>query len=615
MDETTYEYRDEQGALLYQVVRRPGKQFFQRGPDEQGGWVYNLDGVPRVLYRLPELLSSTEPILWVEGEKDVETLHAYGFCATTCAMGADGWRPEYAEYFRGRCVYALRDNDAPGLKLRERMERDTVPVARAVHRVELPGLAEGEDVTDWFGKTHGGETWPWKNLQAHISGCPRCQARLQEFLTILNETGKVPVSPKPPMPVEFAAAPERRTAGVQLGLPTDLGLPTFPEVAFVGPLEMWRGILRRYTNAPDPFLWMSLMAPWGLALCRRVYVAAPRVLYPGNFYLLLSETARARKSTALWIGSELLKALGVPHLFVRGLGSVEGLYQRMAKAPGTPVLLYVDEFRALLSVAQRKVTENIFPRLNTLWDCPDEDEITKVETVRVTEPTVILVAATPLQYIEDRLSEEHFVGGVLNRYLVLVGFRQKAEAWPPPLNRSVIEPVAERLKPLLDRLPVAGREMVPDPEARELYQDWFDALERRLDTMGDLLESLLSRLPQHVHKVALGYATLLGEERLTLAAYRPALAVAEYVECVATQLFSHVGLTARARLEARVLESIGRGKSTAKAIKNYLGGRVSMDDVNRALDALAVGGSVVRDARKTTKGRPYHVYSLAEEEG
>src|SRR5579872_2504814 len=56
--EAIYDYRDERGEVLFQVVRGPGKRFRQRRPDGCGGWLWNLSGVRRVLYRLPELTAS-----------------------------------------------------------------------------------------------------------------------------------------------------------------------------------------------------------------------------------------------------------------------------------------------------------------------------------------------------------------------------------------------------------------------------------------------------------------------------------------------------------------------------------------------------------------------------
>src|SRR5436189_130430 len=50
----TYDYTDERGTLLYQNVRYEPKDFRMRRPDGTG-WTWNVKGVRRVLYRLPDL--------------------------------------------------------------------------------------------------------------------------------------------------------------------------------------------------------------------------------------------------------------------------------------------------------------------------------------------------------------------------------------------------------------------------------------------------------------------------------------------------------------------------------------------------------------------------------
>src|SRR5438128_3829137 len=50
-----YDYRDERGNLISQNVRFEPKDFRQRRPDGCGGWIWNMDDVRRVPYRLPEL--------------------------------------------------------------------------------------------------------------------------------------------------------------------------------------------------------------------------------------------------------------------------------------------------------------------------------------------------------------------------------------------------------------------------------------------------------------------------------------------------------------------------------------------------------------------------------
>lgn len=51
----TYDYTDEEGRLLFQVVRFYPKDFRQRRPVAGGEWEWSLRDTPRVLYRLPEV--------------------------------------------------------------------------------------------------------------------------------------------------------------------------------------------------------------------------------------------------------------------------------------------------------------------------------------------------------------------------------------------------------------------------------------------------------------------------------------------------------------------------------------------------------------------------------
>ena len=146
---TTYPYRDEAGALLFEVLRYSPKSFRQRRPDGRGGWVWNLDGVRRVPYRLPELVDAVRDgrtIFLVEGEKDADALVKLGEAATTFPGGAGKWRPEYAAYFAGAAeVVVVADADEPGRK----HARTVFDGLRAVvEHVVLAEPAAGKDASD-----------------------------------------------------------------------------------------------------------------------------------------------------------------------------------------------------------------------------------------------------------------------------------------------------------------------------------------------------------------------------------------------------------------------------------------------------------------------------------
>lgn len=149
----TYDYTDAAGHLLFQVVRFEPKDFRQRRPDGKGGWIWNLSGVQRVLYRLPlvlEAVSAGHTIYVVEGEKDVQALEALGFTATCSPMGAGNWLGDYKEALRGARVVLIPDNDEAGQNHINAIANALHHVAKVIRIVQLPGLPAKGDVSDWI---------------------------------------------------------------------------------------------------------------------------------------------------------------------------------------------------------------------------------------------------------------------------------------------------------------------------------------------------------------------------------------------------------------------------------------------------------------------------------
>lgn len=159
----TYDYKDESGALLFQAVRQrlsdpakfpnePKKRFRQRAPDGKGGWIWSLQGVRRVLYRLPELLASIPgATVWiVEGEKDVDRLRSLGLTATCNPMGAGKWVDEFSDFLAGHDCVVIEDNDDPGRTHAQEVCQSLFGKARSLRKLALPNLPDHGDVSDWL---------------------------------------------------------------------------------------------------------------------------------------------------------------------------------------------------------------------------------------------------------------------------------------------------------------------------------------------------------------------------------------------------------------------------------------------------------------------------------
>lgn len=209
-----YDYRDEHGELLFQAVRwrteGGGKTFSQRHPnpnfdasrprgEDNPEWIRGLDGVRRVLYKLPDVLSNLakkpgRPVFVLEGEKDVETAWALGLTATCNPMGAGKWLPAYSKLLAGQNVIVIPDEDHSeskrdvGLRHAEAVCLSLYGVAESVKLMRVPAV-EGRvdwDFTDWVDSV-GGLT-----------------ARQQTLGLIVRETNALSYW-HPPLPADNAA--------------------------------------------------------------------------------------------------------------------------------------------------------------------------------------------------------------------------------------------------------------------------------------------------------------------------------------------------------------------------------------------------------------------------
>lgn len=174
----TYDYTDADGRLIHQTVRFEPKSFRQRRPANEGStagrakakrdkdgnwWLWTLNGIDPVLYRLPEIRQRTEETIYiVEGEKDADNLaEAFGLLATTNPMGAAKWRKSYTNQLKGRRVVLIPDVDKPrsdgsnpGREHVQTVARALTEAASDVRIVELPplGLTPKWDISDWIAR-------------------------------------------------------------------------------------------------------------------------------------------------------------------------------------------------------------------------------------------------------------------------------------------------------------------------------------------------------------------------------------------------------------------------------------------------------------------------------
>lgn len=251
---TTYDYTDITGSqLLFQVVRLSGKRFRQRRPGPEGGWFWNIEGVPRVIYKWPriaEAVTKGETVYITEGEKDALTLELWNLPATTNAMGAGKWKPEHTEALLGAPqVVILPDNDGPGIA-HSKAILDSLTKAQVPARI-APPFPGAKDVTDWV--IRGGTL---DTLLAHVA--PPAADRIYRTLTELLADPKL-LEP-PPIVIPRLAWEGRVTL---LAAREKVGKSTLMGQAAAALARAPQSILGDDILEPMNTLWLGLDEPVG----------------------------------------------------------------------------------------------------------------------------------------------------------------------------------------------------------------------------------------------------------------------------------------------------------------------------------------------------------------
>jgi len=194
----TYDYVDSFGALLYQTVRYHPKDFRQRQPDGNSGWIWNMKGVDRVLYRLPEINQSDAErfIFVVEGEKSVDYLNECDLCATTTVGGAEKAHFTDLSPLHGRHAVVIPDADAKGRNHAQQIAKLLHGKAASIRVVDLPDRSAHQGADDWL--TAGNEA---EDLVLMADGAPEW-----EPATTANESESVPAQQQTNQPGPDEAA-------------------------------------------------------------------------------------------------------------------------------------------------------------------------------------------------------------------------------------------------------------------------------------------------------------------------------------------------------------------------------------------------------------------------
>jgi hypothetical protein len=595
----TYDYGDEQGVLLFQTVRYCPKDFKQRRPDGRGGWIWDLNGAPRLLYRLPELLAadSSQTVFIPEGEKDVDNLRGLGLVATTNPLGAGRWRWEFNEALRGRPVVILPDNDEPGLLHAEGVARNLLPVAAGVKVVALPGLPDGGDVSDWLAAGGSAEeltrlaasTLPWQDRGA----------------------GAAPAGTAPPLPAE----------------------PPWPDPL---PQEAFHGLAGEIVRAIEPAseadpaaLLFQALVGFGNVIGRTAYfLAEADKHYLNEFLVLIGKTSKGRKGSSWGHVGRLLAAVEGDWARARvqtGASSGEGLiwavrdpttkrekvrergqparYEDVEGDPGVSdkrLLDFEPEFVNVLKQAER-LGNNLSATLRQAWDGRDLlQTLSKNNPARATGAHISLIGHITIEELRRYMTTTEMANGSGNRPLWACVERSKILPDGGTVDARELGRLQSRLAEALAFAKGCG-EMRRDGDAREVWHSVYAELS---EGRPGLTGAMLARGEAHAMRLACLYALLDLSAEVRAEHLLAALALWEYVEQSVRHVFGDALGDPVADELLRLLRAAPEGL-TRLEMTNAFGRNLTADRIGRALSLLMQHRLAYPEKRQTGgPGRP-----------
>ena len=589
-----YDYTDEQGALLSQEVRYEPKAFRLRRPDGKGGHIWNLEGVRRVLFGLPEI--QRQAVVYIpEGAKDALSLRGLGLAATCNATGAGSWRDEYTRQLVAagvQNVVILPDNDDPGRAHADTVARSCHAAGLRVKVVALPDLPSKGDVTDWLAANHTKneliELVKATPLYAPQAAVPPASANGNQATVV--ESGQPRSADSGPITADW---------------PSPLG-----EAAYYGVLGEIVRTLEPQTEADPVAVLMSLLTMFGNAVGRGPHFCAGRDTHYLNLFVgIVGQTAKGRKGMSHGEALAVLRDVAPEWSEsnnTSGLSSGEGLiwairdpitkkqpikeqgrvvdYQAVIEDHGIPdkrLMVVESELASVLKTMARE--GNILSAVvRQAWDGKTLNIKTKATPATATNPHISLIGHITGTELLRYLQATDARNGFGNRFLWCCARRSRSL---PDGGRPVsLSAYVKRLQDAIAHVQDRSIEYQRDPEARRLWHRVYDRLGAEIP---GLLGAMTSRAEAQVMRLACLYAVADMSYVVRVPHLRAALEIWRYCFQSARYVFGDVlGDATADAIFAELRRCYPAGVTKSEITRELLGRNHAASDVNRALGFL-----------------------------
>lgn len=362
------------------------------------------------------------------------------------------------------------------------------------------------------------------------------------------------------------------------------------------PKESWlhRWILVfPHSTVPISFLLYTGLSFLGACLGRKVYVDADVHKVWPMLNLLLIAPSGVGKSTAVKMAREnlLSKVLEGPQI-IPGAATMEKLHADLRV--NSHALLIASELAAFFG--KQKYLESLVPYTVELLDYNDDIE-RRFQTkgvITVPFPSVTVVGASTLEWLQEQLPSSAVGGGFLARFLIVEEqFKRQRRSRP---GSGMTKQAKERLEKRREKVFEEFAELLEVPEGEIDFEDgWsgkdaYDIWSTNHKPLSGLLSPFAARAEASVLRLALLVALTCKRRGLTRADVKAGIALYKYSED--RLLHVVVPYTETGKNMERILNALLVGPLSEKAIKRQLRTNIAAGEVDRLIHTLLQTGEI-----------------------
>jgi hypothetical protein len=260
---------------------------------------------------------------------------------------------------------------------------------------------------------------------------------------------------------------------------------SFPYQVMNGVAGDFAKIHSRYLEPPIEFFYMGYLTCLGSMLADRITLESEIGPQPRLYVATIGQSAFDRKSTAIQKCIDFFKDTFEDFQVCYGVGSAEGLQERIKECEPHSLLIAFDELKSFTSKCKIEASV-LLPCVNSLFESNRYESRTKKSSLSLENARISILSASTLETYETMWASQFLDIGFVNRLFIVPGASERKHSIPKKIPLREKDFLKKQTKTIFAWVG-DYTELKITPDAEKIFNEWYLNLERsvhskRVDT-------------------------------------------------------------------------------------------------------------------------------------